>query len=424
MWFCRIHLATTVFLCVASSVVGPPTSLEAAAGQAPLPSDPVFQVQRTDGTSVMGRLLRFDANGEFVLQPEPPEESPVVLPLNQIVSLQRDGVTPPALPEGPCLLFPEGDRLRVVFGAEDEEQVQVQSPCLGPLRIPLANILAMVFTVPSESIPLYEFLESIRAQSAGQETLWLSNGDRLTGGFLGLNPEAIDFQTQAGPTSVPRKGVRALAFDKALVEYPAPDGPYLELHLTDGSRIAVSAPRYAQGAIEGRTRFGVPVRAPIGEVTRLTLRSGIVEYLSERPEALVKYVPYLGQPRPYRRDRAVDGLPLMLDGQPFDRGLGLQSRTLLAYKLDSSTLRFQARIGVDDRAGPLASVLFRVLLDGEEAYASPPMSSSDPAREIDLDIRERRILILEADFGERGDVRDFADWVDARLIRQAEDAGR
>jgi hypothetical protein len=147
------------------------------------------------------------------------------------------------------------------------------------------------------------------------------------------------------------------------------------------------------------------------------VRGGPVSYLSERDEAAVRYVSYLGPTRSYRRDETVEGHPFLLAGQPYDRGLGTQSRTLLAYKLQGGDRRFQATVGVDDRAGPLGNVVFKVLADGKERFVSPPLSARDTPQPIDVDVAGAKLLILMTEFGERGGVRDFADWVEARVVR-------
>ena len=78
-----------------------------------------------------------------------------------------------------------------------------------------------------------------------------------------------------------------------------------------------------------------------------------------------------------------------LGGQPYDRGLGTQSRTLLAYRLKPGDRRFQALVGVDDRAGPLGSVVFRVLVDGKSRFTTPPMSARDtPGRSTSTSRRQ------------------------------------
>jgi NPCBM/NEW2 domain len=79
--------------------------------------------------------------------------------------------------------------------------------------------------------------------------------------------------------------------------------------------------------------------------------------------------------------------------------------------------RFQASVGVDERAGPLGSVVFRVFLDGKEKFKTPPMTDHDPPQTIDLDLKGAKNMILDTAFGDRGDVRDLADWIEARIIR-------
>ena len=70
-----------------------------------------------------------------------------------------------------------------------------------------------------------------------------------------------------------------------------------------------------------------------------------------------------------------------LSGQTFDRGIGAQSRTLLAYRIEPGDRRFQALVGVDERAGPSGSVVFRVLVDNKERFKSQPLSNRDaPSR--------------------------------------------
>jgi hypothetical protein len=89
----------------------------------------------------------------------------------------------------------------------------------------------------------------------------------------------------------------------------------------------------------------------------------------------------------------------------------------MAYRLSPGDRRFQALVGVDERAGPLGSVVFRVLVDRQPRLTTPPLTAKDPPRTIDLDIRAAKSLILITEFGERGDIRDYADWVEARIIR-------
>ena len=72
--------------------------------------------------------------------------------------------------------------------------------------------------------------------------------------------------------------------------------------------------------------------------------------------------------------------------------MGTQSTTLLAYRIEPGDRRFQALVGVDERAGPLGSVVFRVLVDGKERFKTPPMTDHDPPRPIDVDLAGAKYL--------------------------------
>jgi hypothetical protein len=187
--------------------------------------------------------------------------------------------------------------------------------------------------------------------------------------------------------------------------------------MADGSRLGVSDARIEQGHVVATTRFKSTVRLALGELVQIHARTSAIAYLSDRPATADYYVSYVGPTRPYRRDLNVDGHPLRLARQSYDRGLGTQSRTLLAYRLAPGDRRFQAVLGVDDSAGPLGSVVFRVLVDDKVRFVSPAMSVRDTPRPVDIDVSGGKVLILVTEFGERGEIRDFADWVEARLLR-------
>ena len=384
-------------------------------GSTTVPSDPIFTALLIDASTVSGRIRQFGPGGKLTLVGERSAER--IVALDQLVKLTRDGATPPTLTEGSIVLFPDGDRLRSTTGTSGDEAVELQSYALGDLKVSLDRPLGLVLTMPTDPEALDALLARVREEPRKSEVLWLANGDRMAGGFLGLGTQKLTFQTETGKVELDRAGVVALGFDPALVNYPKPKGPYLELTLADGSRLGVSGARVERGHIVALARLGPTIRVPIAELAQVHVLGGPVEYLSDRADAVAFYESYVGPTRPYRRDATVDGHPLRLAGQVYDRGLGTQSRTLLAYKLRPSDHRVQAIVGLDDRAGPLGNAVFRVLVDKRVAFVSPPMSARDTPRSIDIDVSGARSLILVTEFGERGEVRDLADWIEARLIR-------
>lgn len=399
---------------LAVSLPGP---AHAAQPDSPVPSDPVFTALLTDATTVSGQIRQLGPGGQVTLVVAEKDEQS--LPLSRVVKLTRRGGEPPPIPpEGPMVLFPEGDRLRASIGQANEAALEVQCPALGDLQVPLESLFGVIFAPPSDRRNLEPLLRRIREEPRDAEVLWLSNGDRLEGGYLGLSADKVTFQPPTGKVEIPRPGLVALGFDPDLVEYPRPAGPFLELTFTDGSRLGVSDVRVERGQVVGTSRFGRPIRLALADLARVLVLDGSVAYLSEREETAAQYVGYLGEPlKTYGRNRTISQRTLRLGSQPYDRGLGTRPRTLLAYRLGPTDRRFQALVGLDDEAGAYGNVVFRVLVDGQQRFVSPPRSARDEPIPIDVDVSGARVLILVTEFGERGDVQDEADWVEARLVR-------
>ncbi|MGE3821372.1 MAG: NPCBM/NEW2 domain-containing protein [Isosphaeraceae bacterium] len=409
----RVNRSLPWFALLAGMIhVGAPGEVTLAA-----PPDPVFSARLTDGSNLRGKLREIDPNGVFTL--ESSDGTPQTLPRNRVVKLVQEGASLSLKPEGSVLIFPDGDRIhRASVGAANETTVDVQAFSLpGNLAVPLESLLGIVFTLPQEGDAAEAVVRRVREAPRSTEVLWLANDDRLDVGFLGMTEKAVQYQLANRPESLDRSRISTLGFDPALVTYPEPADGFVELTLGDGSRLGVVGARLEQGQIVGTARFGSPIRVPIRDVVWLHARSPSVVYLTRRTPAAEKLIPYVGPTRPVRKDATVEGHPFRLQGEEFDRGLGAQSRTLLAYRLEPGDLRFQATVGVDDRAGSLGSVVFKVRVDNQEVFVSPPMAAGDPPRSIDVDLKDATTLILFTEFGQRGGVRDLADWVEARIIR-------
>ena len=283
--------------------------------------------------------------------------------------------------------------------------------------VPLDCLLGLIISAPGQTDLLDGLWDRVRLEPRDAEVVWMANGDRLSCGFLSLDDRKIKIQVEGKPVDIDRPGILAVGFDPALVSYPRPKADFMEVTLTDGTRLGVEGATIDEGSVRATTRFGQTIRFPLSALVRVHARSRSVVYLSERKPADARYASYVGPTRDYRIDRTVDGHLLQVAGQTFDRGLGTQSRTLLAYSIEPGDRRFQALVGVDERAGPLGSVVFRVLVDGVERFKTQPLTDRDAPRSIDVDLAGGKYLILVTEFGDRGNVRDLADWLEARLIR-------
>ncbi|MGC8639296.1 MAG: NPCBM/NEW2 domain-containing protein [Isosphaeraceae bacterium] len=411
---CRWRLGTVLASSILWIVAG--LSGQAGADNPSLPTDPVFTGLRTDGKTTSGRIVAISGD---TISLENEAGSREALPLRSLVKLCREPRAANRAIEGSHVLLPDGDRLmRVVVGATTETTVEVEwHSALGKLTIPVDCVLGMVLAPPSDPDAFDQLWNRVKSEPRTSEVVWLQNGDRMTGGFLGLTDQAVKLQLGGKLVEIDRIGVVALGFDPAIVNYPRPKGAFLDLTLADGSRLGVTGAKLEKSHLAATTRFGQQIRVPLTELLRIDPRDETVVYLSDRKPDGQSYVAYLGPTRPFHADQTVEGHRFQLAGHSYERGLGTQSRTLLAYRLKPGDRRFQATVGVDERAGPLGSVVFRVLTDGKPVLTTPSLTARDTPRSIDVDISHAKILILATEFGDRGDVRDLADWVEARIIR-------
>ena len=228
----------------------------------------------------------------------------------------------------------------------------------------------------------------------------------------------MKFQAANGLIALDRPGIVALGFDPGLVIYPKPEGDFLELTMADGSRLGVTNARIEQGQVVASTRFAATIRLAFGELVRVYARTAsVVLPLGSRGDGLaVRRLRRADAALPPRRQRwtgILSGSPVRLTTAAWVARAGPSWPTAWPPTTGGS----RPWSASTTRAGPLGSVVFRVLVDGHERYASPPMSVRDSPRSIDIDVAGAKSIILATEFGERGEVRDLADWVEARLIR-------
>ena len=193
----------------------------------------------------------------------------------------------------------------------------------------------------------------------------------------------------------------------------------ISIQLADGSQISGRLERGDPEVLHVETSLGSTVQLPIGTVTRITVHSPRVVYLSDLSTVSQQVEGRLHRPWPPQNDKNVSGGPLSIAGQRFARGLGVHSRTDLTYDLGGAFDKFLATIGLDDAVRPLGSVVFRVHGDGKILFDSGEVTGHDEPRNVIVDVSEVRRLTILVDYGAALDLSDHADWGGARLLRPA-----
>ena len=234
-----------------------------------------------------------------------------------------------------------------------KRRLDVQSDALGKLAVPLDSLLGWIMAVPAETDALDALWDRVRLEPRKEEVVWLSNGDRLSGGFLGWDERKIKIQVNGKPLEVDRTGIVAVGFDPALVNYPRPKSEFLELTLKDGTQ----AGRHECEDRREQRRGDHPFRTedPISlERAGARAREKPVVRLSHREKAGPGRVLSLRRtdPRVSRRSNGRRPSVSSSPGRPSTAESARRAAPCWRTGSKPGDRRFQALVGVDERAGP------------------------------------------------------------------------
>ena len=124
-----------------------------------------------------------------------------------------------------------------------------------------------------------------------------------------------------------------------------------------------------------------------------------------------------------RKDKSISGgvIGLTRDGDfvDYNKGLGLHSNAEYVYDLEGKDYDyFESYVGVDKAMSsrPASSVIFKVLVDGEEKFNSGVMRSTTPQKYVKVDVKNAKELKLIVNDAGDGDSSDHASFGDAKLV--------
>jgi len=113
--------------------------------------------------------------------------------------------------------------------------------------------------------------------------------------------------------------------------------------------------------------------------------------------------------------RSMREKPLSLGGRKFEHGVGTHAVSNYRLKLAGGTEKFEATVGLDDAANGPGSIVFQIVADGKKVFDSGVMRTNTPAKEVSVNLRGVKSLVMTvADAGDGGAF-DHADWADARF---------
>ena len=305
----------------------------------------------------------------------------------------------------------------------DAETLQVRAKGFGKLSIPREKIRALLLHPPAGHQQRLELLDDILSSHERGDRLLMSSGDRLMGQCLGIGKKigfAIPLQAKPLELDLDAKVV-AITFGQPVLRGSL---GRLVVGLQDGSLLYAKSLATSANQLQLKLACDLELSGSnLPDVVHLRSLTASMDSLSDLEPAAYRHVPYLDIPWPLRRDRNVLGGPLHVSGRTYPKGLGIHTASRLTYDLPQGRIqkhsRFLAEVALDDAASDRGSVVFRVYLrvasGWEQAYASPVLRGGESPQRVIVELGEASQIALTADYADRGDERDYANWLDARL---------
>jgi hypothetical protein len=383
----------------------------------------VFDLETADGALHTGPLVELHEDGSLALG----GPQPIRVSGKEVIVLRRVGSRAPAWPSCEHVLLTSGDVLagspikmsgdqlilRARLSSQGAERTQ-------ELHLNMPSVSLIWLAGPADGGQREAMERRLMEERRRRDTLWLRNGDRIEGLFAAIDDKLVDFKTERGKRSqMERDRVAAIALSTELALKPRSETTSTRLVLANGSRVSLTGLRLDKSDLVGRMLSGAELRVPLAEYVTLEPRGSRSVYLSDLRPARFEETPYFSTRWGYRKDASIVGRGLQLEGNHFDKGIGMHSAGRLTYELGGRYQRFETWVGLDENTGREGNVTVQVLVDGKAQNLgwNGELDGHDPAKHISLSVARARELTLVVGFGRRGDIQDHVNWAEARLIR-------
>jgi hypothetical protein len=367
---------------------------------------PTVELTLRDGRVVVATELRGDAKAGFAAVVA--ERSLAIAGADLL--LVRGVAT--AVPALPSVWLQGGDVLRgaVTGGDDGGNRVELQSPAFGTLPVAVDRIEALA--APTVAEPLRLLLPD-----GVDEALFVRakiGFDLLAGALHQFGAPGIRFQPDGA--DAPRWfGLADVAALRLRGAEPRADQPDATVWTRVGDRVGATLLRFgadgAQLALEG----GREATLRWVDLGALALRSGCA-HLSDLTPVAVREAGFDGDVvHPHRRDHNAVGGPLVVGGRAVGKGLGVHSKSRLAFDAPAGAARFWTRVGFDDGVALLGlspHVEVRVLVAGKVVFERKDFAYGQPPQDTGLlPVQPGDRVELEVDFGKGRDLGDRVDWI-------------
>jgi len=318
---------------------------------------------------------------------------------------------------GPLLVLADGSLIVAEPLGVENEALHFESVVFGQQNVPLEVLAGVAFRTPVDRLQRDLLLDRLLNASLRSDLLILANGDELSGVVQSLSEQQVEFRAEFGPLKLDRARLAAIILNPTLRRTIKRPSLCAVVGFADGTRVLAANVELKDQRTQVALAAGATFAAEAKQLACLFPLGGRAVYLSELEPVEFEHTPFLEVKWPYRKDRNVLGGMLRSGGRLYLKGLGVHSAARLVYALERPYQRFEAELALDDCAGRQGSVVYRILLDGKQKYASPVLRGGDLPLSVSVPLEGAKRLELVVDYADRADVLDRANWLRARLIK-------
>jgi hypothetical protein len=369
---------------------------------------PAFEVLLLDGRSAFADRIRTEKGGALTLRSKRGDER---IEAARVLCVLGGRAKESSLPRA---YFAGGDLVRGMLtgGNEGGDRIELQSPTLGSLTLPVDRLECLVLRPDAASS------RDLVLPDGASEALFLPAAlgfDRIAGALHQFGADGIRFQPegQKEPRWYSSRDLVGLRIDGAEAQEGA---PIAELITRSGDRVALSAYEFVGEDIAVTLLGGDEKKIAQDDVACLLRLDQGAQFASRLDPARAVEASFAGDALlPWQRDLSANGAILSAGGRCYARGLGVHSRSRLEYVVPKGAKSLLLRVAFDDSAGQLrvrGHVAIAVRIgDAAPVFASELKPSDAPKTVPPIAVQEGQVVALEVEFGEGRDLGDRVDWL-------------
>lgn len=368
-----------------------------------MPADWTMVVTSLGGEKHEGTLIRWKSPDELVLRDD--SGSPIEIGLNELDQIHVKGVVAGEASGDWELTLNDGGRLVGCVVGQDDESVRFRCPAIGETTWPIEAIGQITRRGGS----------AIRF-AMDCDRVVLRNGDEIRGTISVVDEKGVVVVGEDGESDEPVSwsSVTAVQF-RAMNQRNAGMSPGFFIRLIDGGELVASSIEWRDGVFLLTTGDKQAMRVESTQVEWIESSNSARAWLSNVPPVHQESIPYFSTDWPLRKDVNAAGGRLGIAGVVYGRGLGMHSACRVTWRLEGQYSRLTGLVGIDDSGGPLAHADFLIRAGSVVLFEAKALRWGEPAKSVDLDVKDLAEITIEVGFGRNGDVQDRVDFVNAAL---------